>query len=99
MIRLCSHCKCELNNQNCAKKDAHRFRRICRACFRIKRNKSRELKKVQQGELLGNLIDQQIIKIEPSPKLVKITKEKKYKGYSQFLKEIVRIIKEVVKVR
>jgi len=64
MIRLCNQCNCELNSTNAAKKDARRYRRICRPCFAKKRNESRLIKLNNQTEHLNSLIEQKIIEID-----------------------------------
>jgi|SRR5208337_3757175 len=64
MVKLCNQCNCELNSKNAAKKDARRFRNICRSCFSKKRNQSRLIRLNNQTEHLNSLIKQRIIAID-----------------------------------
>jgi len=64
MTKLCNQCNTELNGANAAKKDARRFRKICKACYSVKRNAYRDIKKDEQKEHLKTLIDQQILRID-----------------------------------
>jgi len=96
MIRLCNQCKCELNGENTAKKDARRYRKICRPCFRDKRNKYRVIRSERQGQVLDNLIQKEIIKVDP---IVASKLSKTQESYDSFLHRIVSMIKNVIKER
>lgn len=101
MIRLCNQCKCELNGENTAKKDARRFRKVCRPCFRENRSRYRAVKSERQGEVLDTLILNQVIKLDPViaedfyKKQLSITD----KLYTGFLDRIINMIKNVIKER
>jgi hypothetical protein len=99
MIRLCNKCNCELNGTNCVKKDAKRFRKICRSCFREKRNASRILKKENQSKHLCTLIEKNIVKIDFEPLLndLKPKKELLYSRKNSFLWKIVDTLKNIIK--
>ena len=97
MIRLCNQCKCELNGENTAKKDARRYRKICRPCFREKRNKYRHVRSVRQGNLLDNLIDKEIVKVDPI--IAAKVSHKSKEVYNGFLERIVTMIKNVIRER
>jgi hypothetical protein len=54
MLRLCSKCSCELNGSNTAKKDARRYRKVCKSCYRRDRKTYRQLKRQQNLEKIIN---------------------------------------------
>lgn len=90
MLRYCNICNCELNGFNSTKKDARRFRKICKTCFREKRNKSRMEKNVVE---VNNDI-QMILKkkCDPSIKEIHIPE----KGFIFCFKNMIkRLFKEI----
>lgn len=101
MLRLCNQCKCELNGINTAKKDAKRFRKICRSCFRKKRNNYRLMKTQNQVECLHTLIEQNIVKIDFDPLVADqiVPEEIIEKKEENFLVRMVNMLKNIIKER
>ena len=70
MLRLCSKCSCELNGSNTAKKDARRYRKVCKSCHRKDRKIYRQLKRHQN---LEKIINEKILHLDFNPTAQDIT--------------------------
>lgn len=99
MIRRCNRCNCELTGANCAKKDAKRFRKICRSCFKEKRNASRLIKNENETKHLYTLIEKNIVKIDFDPLMNDEIQIKKIDAKEQdnFLVKMFNKVKNIIR--